>query len=148
MKSEHAQQENDLRINSRQARHFPTADLCMDISQADHRRSNYVINLTNGLFVCLNLSSCPCSPTASWAHIKRIGSVRFPNPLTQQKKKKKGGQQHQCQPSSVGVALTLLLPGDWLFCVLSQWWAWGPGQRGTQEMGGEKTERMSHRDLV
>lgn len=55
------------------------------------------------------------------------GSVSPPI-LTQQKKKKKKRASTRASLSSVRVALTLL-PVDWLFCMLGQWWDQGPGQR-------------------
>lgn len=121
--------------------------------------SRKVINLPNGFFVCLNFSSCPsspigpqwspCSPTASWAHTKRIalGQWGFPQPPYPAKKKKK-----KKWASSTSASRLLLgwhwapLPGDWLFCVLGQWWARGPGQRGTQGVEEEKKQKEWHRE--
>lgn len=75
----------------------PAWTFLRQITGASHK----VINLPNGFFVCLNFSSCPsspigpqwspCSPTASWAHTKRIalGQWGFPQPPYPAKKKKK-----------------------------------------------------------
>ena len=106
----HAQRDEEiirrgyLRINSKQARHFPTAstDLCMDISRADRRHFyNQDINLTNGPhFARRILSSCPSSPvrplrgprgTHSFMGFQKEdchGSVRFFQPPYPEKKKK------------------------------------------------------------
>lgn len=76
-----------------------------------------------------------------------LGSVRFPpTPLPSKKKKKKKWA------SSTSASRLLLgwhwapLPGDWLFCVLGQWWARGPGQRGTQGVEEEKKQKEWHRE--
>lgn len=80
-----------LRINSKQARHFPTAstDPCMGISHTDHT-DNQLKGVSSRRSSCPSRLSAPCSATASWAHRKRTalgqwGSPPPPNPLTQQK---------------------------------------------------------------
>ena len=123
--------------------------------------SRKVINLPNGFFVCLNFSSCPsnpirphwssCSPTASWAHTKRIalGQWGFPQPpYPAKKKKKKMGQQHQCQSSPVGVALGPAARGLVILCARSVVGTGPRTERNTRGGREEKTERMAQGDLV
>lgn len=151
-----------LHINSRQARHFPTAstDPCMDIS---HVNRCFWPTLETDLMVLQSVHPDPSTPASLQLHTPEdcLGSVmshffffffNFPTPsptlLPSKKQNKTWAQQHRCQSSSVGVALCRAASGLAIPCVHSQWRARGPDHGATQEVGREIKEWMAERDLV